>query len=155
MSWQCITLTTKDKDIDLVIQSESCMDKLLKFLISRLNSINGIRDSAKPVKEVINQQRVKQLKLSCSMRSSPEFTQEINHFMMCRVMLTYTIMRARAKIGFRSMRRAQTLTHLVLSAVLKTQLAFNPFMKDDLSQVAHLFKKDQSVAYNEILELLE
>ena len=45
LSWQCITLQLKHRDVDLVIKNQKEMDYLLKFLIYEINTINGKRDS--------------------------------------------------------------------------------------------------------------
>ena len=45
--WQCITLKTDTRDIDLVIKNEKDMRYFLEFLIISLKTLDGARDSAK------------------------------------------------------------------------------------------------------------
>ena len=45
--WQCITLKTKRRDIDLVIKDSKDMQMLLEFLIISLKTLDGVRDTAK------------------------------------------------------------------------------------------------------------
>lgn len=60
-SWQCLTIHTKKKDIDLVIPNEECMNLVLKFLIHYMNTMDGTRNSAKPMKQLLLKQRIKNL----------------------------------------------------------------------------------------------
>ena len=53
--WNCITLVTKHRDIDLVIKDEEEMLTLLKFLIYSLKTVDGIANTATPIIEVLNQ----------------------------------------------------------------------------------------------------
>lgn len=48
-SWECISLEIKNRKIDLVIQDMYQMNLLLKYLIYKLETIDGKRYSAKPV----------------------------------------------------------------------------------------------------------
>lgn len=48
-SWSCITLKIGRRDIDLVIKNEKHMAIFQKFLIYSLNTLNGIKNSAKPL----------------------------------------------------------------------------------------------------------
>jgi len=45
-SWNCITLQLPNRDIDLVIRDEKDMEKILKFLIYNLKTVDGNKDSA-------------------------------------------------------------------------------------------------------------
>jgi len=46
-SWQCISLQTKKRDIDFMIEDEFQMKMLLQFLIIRLNTHDGTPNSIK------------------------------------------------------------------------------------------------------------
>jgi hypothetical protein len=48
-SWQCITLILEHRDVDLIISDESDMLLILKFLIHNLYTLDGERDSARPL----------------------------------------------------------------------------------------------------------
>ena len=52
-SWECITLITKKCTIDLVIRDQECMDKFLKLLIYMTNTLNGVYNSALPLKKIM------------------------------------------------------------------------------------------------------
>ena len=45
-SWECLTINLKDRDVDLVIKNQGEMDRLVKYLLYRINSIDGNRNSA-------------------------------------------------------------------------------------------------------------
>jgi hypothetical protein len=46
-AWQCITLQTNRRDVNLVIKDQKDMQILLEFLIISLRTIDGVRDTAK------------------------------------------------------------------------------------------------------------
>ena len=45
--WECITINTEQRDIDLVIKNEKDMMFLIEFLLVSLKSLDGKRDTAK------------------------------------------------------------------------------------------------------------
>lgn len=52
-AWNCLTLSIKNKkDVHLVIKNEKVMSDFLKLLISRVNTIDGVKDSAKALKQL-------------------------------------------------------------------------------------------------------
>ena len=51
LSWNCLTLMLKHRDVDLVIKNEKHMDRFLKFLIFNMNTVDGNKDSAKGIYE--------------------------------------------------------------------------------------------------------
>ena len=53
-SWQCLTLCLKHRDVDLVIPDEGDMDLLLKFLIPSMYMMDGKRDSARKLVNLMN-----------------------------------------------------------------------------------------------------
>lgn len=44
--WECLTISTKKKDLDIIIQNEECMNMVLKFLIYKTNTLDGMPGSA-------------------------------------------------------------------------------------------------------------
>lgn len=44
--WECITLQLSNRDVDLVIRDETQMDQLLLYLIHNMRTMDGKRDSA-------------------------------------------------------------------------------------------------------------
>lgn len=61
-SWNCLTIQLGYRDIDLVIRDDSQMKTLLKFLSYRLNSLNGQRNSAKKLLDLIYDNSLKEQK---------------------------------------------------------------------------------------------
>ena len=45
-SWECVTLQLAHRDVDLVIKDEENMNKLLTFLVYKLRTVDGERNSA-------------------------------------------------------------------------------------------------------------
>ena len=52
-SWNCISLQLINREIDLIIESQHNMKMLLKFLIVTLKTVDGSKDSAKPIIQAI------------------------------------------------------------------------------------------------------
>lgn len=44
--WECITISTKERDIDLIIKNQKDMQTLLEFLIISIKTCDGRRGSA-------------------------------------------------------------------------------------------------------------
>ena len=44
-SWECITIMLEDHEIHLVIKHEKMMDRMIKFLIHSINTIDGYKNS--------------------------------------------------------------------------------------------------------------
>lgn len=57
-SWECITITEGPREIDLVILDEKVMDMFLKLLIWKLNTIDGLKNTAKPLKNKMFEQEL-------------------------------------------------------------------------------------------------
>ena len=45
-SWNCLTLQMSHRDVDLVIRNDSDMEKVIKFLIYSLKTLDGSKDTA-------------------------------------------------------------------------------------------------------------
>lgn len=52
-AWDCLTLQTKKRDIDLVLTDQKEMFTLIKYLIYQLRTIDGTRNSAKGVLDAL------------------------------------------------------------------------------------------------------
>ena len=53
-AWNCITISLKQKcDIYLIIKNEKVMHDFIKLLISKLQTVDGFRDSAIPLKALL------------------------------------------------------------------------------------------------------
>lgn len=63
-SWNCITLELPNRQIDLVLRDQDDMNKLVKFLIFKLKTVDGKRGSALSVLEALNNETMKELKKS-------------------------------------------------------------------------------------------
>ena len=53
-SWNCLTLCLEHRDVDLVIKDEEDMEKLLKFLIYKMNTVDGVAGSAEKILRKMN-----------------------------------------------------------------------------------------------------
>ena len=61
-SWNCITLRLGRRDVDLVLKNEMQMSILIKFLVYSLYTMDGTKNTAKPILDMINQEEIKMFK---------------------------------------------------------------------------------------------
>jgi hypothetical protein len=61
-SWNCLTLQLAHREVDLVIRNEDHMNKLLKFLIYSLRTLDGSRNSASNVLNLMNKECIQDYK---------------------------------------------------------------------------------------------
>ena len=54
-SWNCITLKTKRRDIDIVIKDTKTMKILIKFLVYSLYTLDGYWDTTKTITDEMNE----------------------------------------------------------------------------------------------------
>lgn len=113
------------RDINLVIKDEEQMSVLLKFLIYRMKSVDGSRNSAVPYLEALNKQSLKAFKElngyeTIKKSKEVKILQENEHFIANRVFLKYKIMKIRAKISYMAFEKRMTIAELFLEAILKS-----------------------------------
>jgi hypothetical protein len=85
-AWECLTLQLKHRDLNLVIKDEKDMERLLKFLIYQLNTIDGKKDSS--------------LGLQQKLAKSNEPLLKLKHQLMLKTMTKYKILSVRNKLSF-------------------------------------------------------
>ena len=81
------------------------MDRLLKFLIYKMQTIDGIKGSSIKILEVLNKQRIKILRKKqkngkISTDEKHKMTMKNEYNLYSKVMLKYKIMRIRNKISY-------------------------------------------------------
>ena len=52
-AWECITISTDKRDVNLVIKDQFDMDKVIEFLVVQLKTIDGYRGTAPKLLEHI------------------------------------------------------------------------------------------------------
>ena len=66
-----------NRDIDLVIRNEEDMEKVIKFLIYNLKTVDGTKDSAVKLIEKMKDEKIKSLSL-CPVRQTYDKRKEID-----------------------------------------------------------------------------
>ena len=61
-SWDCITLRLDRRDVDLVIKDEKQMSTFVKFLIYSLQTLDGQKESAKPLLDQMKERDIEKIK---------------------------------------------------------------------------------------------
>lgn len=59
-SWNFITLQLHHRDVDLVIPDDTQMKVLIKFLVYRLKTVDGVRGSAQSLLNLMNERGIKE-----------------------------------------------------------------------------------------------
>ena len=104
-AWNCISIQLEDRDISLVLSDERSMKILILFLIVKLKTYNGIRNS-------LHQLR----KHNLIKRSVPV------QAMLQKMYFNFFMMKFRMKISFEACKRQRTIKEHLLIAVLRTYL---------------------------------
>lgn len=61
-TWQCISIQLPGRDLDLIIKDEVQMMILIKFLIFKLKTLDGKKNSAIPYLSELNQNKIAHFK---------------------------------------------------------------------------------------------
>jgi hypothetical protein len=99
-AWQCISISSKDRDVDLVIEKEKDMINLLTMLIYKLETVDGFRGSALPHVRGFG------------------FQNTIDVYK--KVLMRYKIMKVRMKISCCAFEQNKSILELFLVTILKT-----------------------------------
>lgn len=113
-AWQCFTIETKQKDIDLVIQNDTHLQLLIEFLLYELKSADGMRNSAIPHYDQIYYEQTKstknQLLISKSTKREVAALKQFNIFNFTNVVTRkYRIMMFRMKISYMAYSKKATI----------------------------------------------
>ena len=58
-SWNCLTLFLKHREVDLIIRDEDDMKNVINFLIYKLKTVDGTKNSGKNILNIMNNQSAK------------------------------------------------------------------------------------------------
>jgi hypothetical protein len=123
-AWNCLTLCLKNRNIDLVIKDEADMDMLLKFLIYKLKTQDGVRNSAKDMITMLNEQCRKARKKECGGKLSTIEEHKTNqgtmHLINNKVMFKYNLMKVRNKISFIALQKKKAICELIIESIVCT-----------------------------------
>ena len=109
-SWNCLTISLKERDIDIVVHDEQDLEKLIKFLMRRMNSIDGIKDSAEPlIKYIIKYRKI-----------SSEHAETVKSELLFESYKKMKILKFRNKLSFMALIKGVTVVELILLGIQKT-----------------------------------
>ena len=112
-SWQCLTLSLPHRDVDLVIPDEVEMKHLLIFLIHKLHTLDGIKDTALPLQQELKAMTMKEAWfMRCrppSAKAARDKLRKSQQMMYRQVYLKYLLMKIRCKISYEALVRRQTV----------------------------------------------
>ena len=113
------------RDVDIVIKDETQMFRVLKFLIYRMRTLDGNKDTAIPYLEQLNKGSLGSFKKEKgyeSIKKSREhkIIQMNEDYLADSVLFKYKIMKLRAKLSFMAFKEGKTILELFLVAILKS-----------------------------------
>ena len=148
-AWQCLSFTLAHREVDIVIKNQKEQNNIVKFLLYKLNTIDGRKDSAKGVIQVLEKQALEKYKivhnikskdfkisdLPHSVRSKMRLNHKVNVMRTCY--MKYTIMKFRMKISWLAFKNKMTILELFCTAILKsyTQMVAEGSIKINKSQL--------------------
>tara|TARA_B110000305_G_scaffold216551_1_gene255163 strand:+ start:145 stop:600 length:456 start_codon:yes stop_codon:yes gene_type:complete len=98
-AWDCITLQIEGRpDIYLLIKNEEAMKMFIKLLIYKLDTIDGNRGTAVPIREQILKKELKNTHVTEDMRQKA--VKKIKCHILNRVSLNYTLLKIKQKLSF-------------------------------------------------------
>lgn len=134
--WQCLTISTEERDVNLVIKDQKDMQMVLEFLIISLKTLDGIRDTARnfiarmkgirPHKEP-RLQRFKRYVICCEPNFRDKDIDDIisndasyphERDLYLKVIRWFNLMRVRMKISYMALMKSFTIKELFLDSVL-------------------------------------
>ena len=114
-AWECITLKIKDKnDIYLIIKNEEIMSQFIKFLIYSLHTIDGNRESMRPLSMDLFRKYKKKIYLRDNNDKDWEIDSMIKHQVMLQVFVKYRLMRVKMKISYNAHLKSYTILEIWL-----------------------------------------
>ena len=124
-SWNCITLQLEHRDVDLVIKSEKQMEIFLQFLVYKLKTLDGRRNTSTHLLEYLNQQDIqtfmkKNKRVEISGARELQIMQKNEMKLFTKVCQKYTILKVRNKISFIAFQKGYTIQELFLRTILKS-----------------------------------
>ena len=100
------------------------MSDMLKLLISCLNTIDGTKDSAKGIKEVLYTKRFNEIKKQIQKPiedwRKKQAMNQVDHELMRKVYLKFLLIGVRSKISYESFIKRQTVPELFFSTILES-----------------------------------
>jgi hypothetical protein len=120
-----LTLQLSHRDIDLVIKNEKHMKMIIEFLIHTLKTLDGSRDSAKPMLDLLMEQKIRELQRSHKRAQIADYVKtrimQVNEaFIYRKVKTKYTIIRIRNKLSYMAFMKGMTVAQLFLTSILRT-----------------------------------
>ena len=135
-AWQAISIKLKDKEIDISIKNERTQNNFVKYLLYKLNTLEGIANSAVKILKVMNDQDMKQYisMLHTDAHKKKEFSKTLaikirlknKLTIMRKSYLKYLIIKFRQKISFIAFKKKMSIIELFCDAITRSynQLVF-------------------------------
>ena len=113
-AWQCISLTLKHREVDFVFKDEIQQNKFVKYLIYRMKTIDGRKESAVPILKAMESQPRKE---GVSLEKQEKMNQQE---VIRKCYLKYLVIKLRQKISFIAFQKKMTIIELFLVSIKKT-----------------------------------
>ena len=135
-AWQCVTLQLQGRMVDLVIKNEKSMDLFLKFLIMALNTLDGVKGSARPLLNRMCRQEKKAIAKRMRREDPALLHVKYTDFIpkeqqeamkqvhgaeiYAKTAFKYKLLRIRSKIAYAAFQQRMTVNELLISTILSS-----------------------------------
>ena len=135
-AWQCVSLQLQGRTVDLVIKNEKSMDLFLKFLVMSLNTLDGVKGSARALLSRMCRQEKKAIAKKMRREQPalenvkyrdfiPKEQQEairLQHAaeIYAKTAKKYRVLRVRSKIAYAAFQQRETVNELLIGAILSS-----------------------------------
>ena len=135
-AWQCVSLQLQGRTVDLVIKNEKSMDLFLKFLIMSLNTLDGVKGSARALLSRMCRQEKKAI--AKKMRHEQPALENVKYRdfipkeqqdairlqhaaeIYAKTAKKYRVLRIRSKIAYAAFQQRETVNELLIGTILSS-----------------------------------
>ena len=157
-AWQAISIKLKDKEIDISIKNERTQNNFVKYLLYKLNTLEGIANSGVKILKVMNDQDMNQYisMLHTDAHKKKEFSKTLaikirlknKLTIMRKSYLKYLIIKFRQKISFIAFKKKMSIIELFCDAITRS---YNQLVFEGKIQIDELNLVRQNQVYDQMM----
>ena len=128
-AWDCLTISVKDQeDICLIVKDETKLMKLVQFLIFKLQTVDGKRDTALPlIKQIMREEQVRNQKFYHYLSLEyQKLEKKVINRVTVMTLFKYKVLRVRYKLSYHALIKRRS----VMEHIIKQIISSFRFLKD-------------------------
>ena len=119
-AWNCLSIQLAKRTIDLVVPDEKAMFNLLKILVYKMNTLDGVRGSSLTLQRAVFRLECKKLpqyrnREKIYRETKEQIKEEVRTMVFRKAMLKYRILAIRSKISYQAYFKKVTIVELFLT----------------------------------------